>query len=179
MSQKSQSASPGPKPAAAQTEMAARDFAPAALPPASSALGPGLVVITGMAGAGKTQALHTFEDIGYFCIDNLPPALLTALVNLSGLSARPARRLAVVCDLRSQEFFFDLEKELRNLRESAVNFLLVFLDASDATLVTRYKETRRRHPLCEGDMTLLQGIIREREILSSIRETANYVIDST
>jgi UPF0042 nucleotide-binding protein len=145
----------------------------------SLGLGPNLVIITGMAGAGKTQALHTFEDIGYFCIDNLPPSLLMNLVTLSELSARPQRKLAVVCDLRSQEFFFELEEELRHLQEARISFLLLFLDAADAILITRFKETRRRHPLCSGDMTLLEGISQERAVLSNIRETAHFVIDST
>jgi len=140
---------------------------------------PGLVVITGMAGAGKTQALHTFEDIGYFCIDNLPPSLLLNLVTLAGIPGGESRKLAVVCDLRSGEFFGDLEKELEQLVELNVDFRLLFLDASDSTLLDRYKETRRRHPLCSGDMTLSEGIDLERERLDVIREMAHYVIDTT
>lgn len=140
---------------------------------------PGLVVITGMAGAGKTQALHTFEDIGYFCIDNLPPSLLLNLVSLTGLSGDTARRLAVVCDLRSREFFVDLDKELQQLSELQIGFSLLFLDASDNALLNRYKETRRTHPLCEGDMTLAEGIKLEREKLSSVISMADYVIDTT
>ncbi|MDR1358359.1 MAG: RNase adapter RapZ [Coriobacteriales bacterium] len=141
--------------------------------------GPGLVVITGMAGAGKTQALHMFEDVGYFCIDNLPPSLLFNLVSLAGLPTGTSRKLAVVCDLRSREFFVDLEKELEQLTERDVSFSLLFLDATDSALLTRYKETRRRHPLCEGDMTLTEGINLERETLSGVKEMANYVIDTT
>ncbi len=141
--------------------------------------GPRLVVITGMAGAGKTQALHTFEDVGYFCIDNLPPSLLINLVSLAGLPGSDSRKLAVVCDLRSQEFFLDLEKQLDRLAELNVSFNLLFLDATDTSLLTRYKETRRRHPLCEGAMTLMEGIQREREALSEVREVANYIIDTT
>lgn len=141
--------------------------------------GPQLVVITGMAGAGKTQALHTFEDAGYFCIDNLPPSLLINLVSLSGLPGGANRKLAVVCDLRSRELFSDLEKELVQLAELDVNFSLLYLDAADSSLLNRYKETRRRHPLCEDEMTLAEGIARERELLSSVREMADYVIDTT
>ncbi|MDR1089093.1 MAG: RNase adapter RapZ [Coriobacteriales bacterium] len=141
--------------------------------------GPGLVIITGMAGAGKTQALHMFEDVGYFCIDNLPPSLLFNLVSLAGLPTGTTRKLAVVCDLRSREFFVDLEKELEQLTERDVSFSLLFLDATDSALLTRYKETRRRHPLCEGDMTLREGINLERETLSGVKEMANYVIDTT
>ncbi|MDR2672901.1 MAG: RNase adapter RapZ [Coriobacteriales bacterium] len=146
---------------------------------AGEGTGPSLVVITGMAGAGKTQALHTFEDIGYFCIDNLPPSLLLNLVTLSGLPTKTERRLAVVCDLRSQELFSELQAELNHLSELEVSFSVIFLDATDESLLKRYKESRRRHPLCEGAMTLLDGISKEREALASIRETAHYVIDTT
>jgi UPF0042 nucleotide-binding protein len=141
--------------------------------------GPSLVIITGMAGAGKTQAMHTFEDIGYFCIDNLPPSLLLNLVSLSGLPASTNRKLAVACDLRSQEFFSELQDELDKLKEINVSYVIIFLDATDDSLLKRYKETRRRHPLCEGNMTLNDGIAKEREKLSSIREVSNYVIDTT
>lgn len=140
---------------------------------------PDLVIITGMAGAGKTQALHTFEDIGYFCIDNLPPSLLLNLVSLAGIPGGRSRRLAVVCDLRSGEFFVDLETILAQLSEVSVHFSLLFLDASDTSLLNRYKETRRRHPLCTGNMTLSDGIDLERKSLSAIAEMANYVIDTT
>ena len=140
---------------------------------------PRLVVITGMAGAGKTQALHTFEDVGYFCIDNLPPSLLLNLVSLAGLPSAATRKLAVVCDLRSREFFVDLQKEMEQLAGLEVNFNLLFFDASDSSLITRYKETRRRHPLCEGDMTLAEGIDLERKTLSGVKKMADYVIDTT
>jgi UPF0042 nucleotide-binding protein len=135
-----------------------------------------------MAGAGKTQALHTFEDVGYFCIDNLPPSLLINLVSLAGLtgsSGGAEHKLAVVCDLRSREFFTDLEKELEQLSGLNVDFSLLFLDATDRALLSRYKETRRRHPLCEGSMTLAQGIARERENLREVKEIAQYVIDTS
>jgi len=140
---------------------------------------PTIVVITGMAGAGKTQALHTFEDIGYFCIDNLPPSLLLNLVSLAGIPGGTSRKLAVVCDLRSGEFFADLEKVLLQLAELHVDFSLLFLDADDNALLNRYKETRRRHPLCSGTMTLSEGIDLERKHLSIVREMGNYVIDTT
>lgn len=142
-------------------------------------VGPRLVVITGMAGAGKTQALHTFEDLGYFCIDNLPPSLLLNLVSLAGLPGGTARKLAVVCDLRSREFFVDLEAELEQLVDLDVSYSLLFLDASDNSLLTRYKETRRRHPLCNDNMTLEEGINLERETLSGVKEMADYVINTT
>ncbi len=132
-----------------------------------------------MAGAGKTQALHTFEDIGYFCIDNLPPSLLLNLVSLAGIPGSRSRKLAVVSDLRSGEFFVDFETILAQLAKVNVDFSLLFLDASDASLLARYKETRRRHPLCTGDMTLSDGIDLERKSLSVIAEMANYVIDTT
>ncbi|MCL2807854.1 MAG: RNase adapter RapZ [Coriobacteriia bacterium] len=140
---------------------------------------PGLVVITGMAGAGKTQALHTFEDIGYFCIDNLPPSLLLNLVSLAGIPGGASRKLAVVSDLRSGEFFAELETVLGQLAELSVDFSILFLDAQDGSLLTRYKETRRRHPLCNDDMTLSEGIDLERKQLNAVREMASHVIDTS
>jgi UPF0042 nucleotide-binding protein len=141
--------------------------------------GPNLVIITGMSGAGRTEAMHTFEDMGYFCIDNLPPSLILNLVSLAGLPAGSPRRLAVVCDLRSKEFFGELNEELRHIREAGISYAIIFLDATDDALLTRFKESRRRHPLCDGGMTIVAGINRERELLVEAREMANFVVDTS
>ena len=142
--------------------------------------GPDLVVITGMSGAGRTEAMHAFEDLGYFCIDNLPPSLLINLVALAGISeGNSTRRLAVVCDLRAREFFPELLNELKRIDQMDLSYSVLFLDASDAELLTRYKTTRRRHPLCEGGMTISAGIQKERALLSDAREVANFVVDTT
>lgn len=147
------------------------------LDPAS--IGPDLIIITGMSGAGRTEAMHTFEDLGYFCIDNLPPSLLLNLVSLAGLNSGSPRKLAVVCDLRAKEFFSELAREMRRLDEMGITTKVLFLDSTDEQLLNRYKATRRRHPLCEGDMTILDGIHRERELLNEVRQTADYVLDTS
>lgn len=147
------------------------------LDPAS--IGPDLIVITGMSGAGRTEAMHTFEDLGYFCIDNLPPSLLLNLVSLAGLNSGSTRKLAVVCDSRAKEFFPELIRELEKLDEMGISTKVLFLDSTDAQLLNRYKTTRRRHPLCEGDMTILDGIKQERKLLEDVRKMADYVLDTS
>ncbi|MDR0499722.1 MAG: RNase adapter RapZ [Coriobacteriales bacterium] len=157
-------------------------------------LNPSLVIITGMAGAGRTEAMHTFEDMGYFCIDNLPPMLIQNLVALAGLKAiRPdsasvacsiadsgvVRKLAVVCDLRSQEFFLQLNDELARISARGISYSLVFLDANDDSLLARFKASRRKHPLCEGTMTISDGIRKERKAMASVRERADFIIDTS
>ena len=96
-----------------------------------TSFGPDLIIITGMSGAGRTEAMHTFEDIGYFCIDNLPPSLLMNLVSLAGLNTGTLRKLAVVCDLRAKEFFPELTAELAKLKEMGLSYTMLFLDSSD------------------------------------------------
>ncbi|MDR1421736.1 MAG: RNase adapter RapZ [Coriobacteriales bacterium] len=147
--------------------------------PEEAITGPDLVIITGMAGAGRTEAMHTFEDLGYFCIDNLPPSLLLNLVTLAGLPKGTKRKLAVVCDLRAKEFFSELSTELRHIAEAGVGYKVLFLDSRDDILLARFKETRRRHPLGDGGMTIVAGIRRERELLQTVREMADSVIDTS
>ncbi|WP_165045992.1 RNase adapter RapZ [Adlercreutzia sp. ZJ138] len=142
---------------------------------------PELVVLTGMSGAGRTEAMHSFEDLGYFCVDNLPSSLLGDLVDLEGMpgQADARRRIAVVCDMRNSEYFFSLRDELDKLKERGVKVRILFLDADDEKLVARYKSSRRRHPLCADGGSILQGIQRERELMYGLRELANNVIDTT
>ncbi len=141
--------------------------------------GPDLIVITGMSGAGRTEAMHTFEDLGYFCIDNLPPSLLTNLVSLAGLPSGSLRKLAVVCDLRTKEFFPELTSELHRLADCGLTYSVLFLDSTDDALLRRFKASRRRHPLCDGGMTIIAGIRKERQLLTEAQEIANFVIDTT
>ncbi len=145
----------------------------------TSITGPDLVIITGMSGAGRTEAMHTFEDIGYFCIDNLPPSLLSNLVSLAGLNSDSLRKLCIVCDLRAKEFFGELTGELLKLDESGLSRAMLFLDCSDDVLLSRFKATRRRHPLCDAGMTITTGIKRERKLLADARRMADYVIDTS
>ena len=142
-------------------------------------LEPNLVVITGMSGAGRTEAMHAFEDMGYFCIDNLPPSLLLNLVKLANLGSIGQRRLAVVCDIRSQEFFSELNTEITRIREDGYTLNVLFLDCDDTVLMARYKASRRRHPLATDQTTLGMAITQERDLLASVEELADYVIDTS
>ena len=146
---------------------------------ASVSQGPDLIVITGMSGAGRTEAMHTFEDLGYFCIDNLPPSLLMNLVSLAGLNTGALRKLAVVCDLRAKEFFPELTEELAKLKDMGLSYKVLFLDSSDEELLNRFKASRRKHPLCEGGMTIVAGIRKERELLTEAKQMADYVLDTS
>jgi UPF0042 nucleotide-binding protein len=138
-----------------------------------------LVVITGMSGAGRSEAMHTFEDLGYFCIDNLPPSFIPQLTDLAQLPGSRIQRLAVVCDVRGQAFFDQLAGELDALHERAIEHRVLFLEADRATLLNRFKETRRRHPLCEEGLSLGDGIDTERAALSPIRARADVVLDTS
>ena len=127
---------------------------------------PDVVVITGMSGSGRTQALHVFEDMGYFCIDNLPPRLILQLTELVGINSGVGRHLAVTCDLRSQGLFDEITESLSQLREHELSCQVVFLDTSDEVLMRRYDENRRRHPLAKPGESLASAISRERAQLS-------------
>ena len=142
---------------------------------------PDLVIVTGMSGAGRTEALHVFEDLGYFCVDNLPASLIANVVSLNrGTGGEEGgRKLALVCDARNGAFFGSLLDVLDELDDDGVDFRMVFLDADDPKLVSRYKSSRRRHPLCEDGTTIAQGIQRERSLLGAVRERADLVINTT
>lgn len=139
---------------------------------------PALVVITGMSGAGRSEAIHTFEDLGFFCIDNLPPSFLPQVVELASLPGSRIKRLAVVSDVRAKEFFDELLGELKGLEDAGHAYHLLFLEADDATLLRRFKETRRRHPLVADGESILDGIRAEREALAGIRARADVIIDT-
>ncbi len=141
-----------------------------------------LVVITGMSGAGRTEAMHSFEDLGYYCIDNLPPSLLISLVSSKDIPGQGEGKphLAVVCDARNRDYFVQLSGELAKLNDQGMEYRIIFLDSSDETLLSRYKASRRRHPMCtDNKMTIAQGIDAERALLSELRELANIIIDTT
>ncbi|KRM95852.1 glmZ(sRNA)-inactivating NTPase [Liquorilactobacillus aquaticus DSM 21051] len=137
-----------------------------------------LVVITGMSGAGKTVAVQSFEDLGYFCIDNMPPTLLPKFWELVRESGK-VNKVALVIDLRSRAFYDEIIELLNNLgSDNFIDTKILFLDASDGELVARYKETRRSHPLAmEG--RLMDGIKLERDLLSDIRAKAQLVVDTS
>jgi RNase adapter protein RapZ len=137
-----------------------------------------LVLITGYSGAGKSEAIAAFEDDGYFCVDNLPPRMIGSLGELFRHGGSGVRRAAVVSDVRGGEYFADLVAVLGELREGGLEPRLVFLEADEQTLLDRFKETRRRHPLAP-DGRVVEGIRRERAMLGPLRERADVVIDSS
>ena len=122
------------------------------------------LLITGMSGAGKTQVMRTLEDLGYFCVDNLPPTFIPKFIELCR-KKDDNTKLALVVDIRGGKFFNAFHEVLDQLTQKGVSYELVFLDAEDSTLIRRYKETRRRHPLA-GRKGLSADIQKEREILS-------------
>ncbi|HWR38782.1 MAG TPA: RNase adapter RapZ [Patescibacteria group bacterium] len=137
-----------------------------------------LVIITGMSGAGKTQVVRCLEDLGYFCVDNLPPALIPKFAELCSQSDGKVSRIALVVDIRGGEFFDTLVHVLEEMEKQGYVYEVVFLEASDATLIRRYKETRRRHPLAPNSR-ISDGISSERDRLEHIRGRATHIIDTS
>ncbi len=137
-----------------------------------------LVVITGFSGAGKSTAMAAFEDEGYFCVDNLPSEMIASLVDLFTHSGSKVAYAAIVSDLRAGSYFEGLSEALDRLKALGVNHRVLFLEAGDETLQTRYKETRRRHPL-SPDGSVAGGIARERQALAPLLARADTVIDTT
>jgi UPF0042 nucleotide-binding protein len=138
-----------------------------------------LVIITGFSGAGKSTAMAAFEDEGYFCVDNLPSEMIRSLVELFMHTGSKVQRAAVVSDVRGGTYFAEgFATMLDDLRASGVKYRVLFLDADEQTLLTRYKETRRRHPLAPSG-AVTEGIARERELLLPLRGRADVVIDTS
>ena len=136
------------------------------------------VIVTGMSGAGKTSVAHILEDIGYYCIDNMPPSLISNFVSLCQNSSLSMDKIAFVIDARSGERISDLSDELVTLKKGGHKCELLFLESSDEYIVKRYKETRRKHPHA-GNGRVEDGIKEERRLLSSLSEQADYVIDTS
>jgi UPF0042 nucleotide-binding protein len=137
-----------------------------------------LVVITGYSGAGKSEAIAAFEDGGYFCIDNLPPRMISSLGELFRHEGSGVRRAAVVSDVRGGDYFEELQEVLGQLTDAGLKPTVVFLEADEETLLDRFKETRRRHPLAPNGR-VLEGIRAEREVLGPLREQADVVMDTS
>ncbi|TYO94848.1 UPF0042 nucleotide-binding protein [Desulfallas thermosapovorans DSM 6562] len=137
-----------------------------------------MVIVTGISGAGKTQALRCFEDLGYFCVDNLPPTLIPKFAELCAQTNRNINNIALVVDIRGGEFFRDLTEVLDQLERGGIHYEVLFLEASDEVLVRRYKESRRRHPL-GTDGEVLRNIREERVLLEEIRGRAHKIIDTS
>lgn len=136
------------------------------------------VIITGMSGAGKSTVLKFFEDIGYFCVDNLPPSLIPKFIELCDKPNSEIERVAVGIDIRGGKLFDDFFTYLSEIKNENGCFEILFLDCSDDVLLKRYKETRRTHPLAKGER-IMAGILRERELLCDIRRKSDYIIDTS
>jgi UPF0042 nucleotide-binding protein len=135
------------------------------------------IIVTGLSGAGKSQAAKCLEDMGYFCVDNLPPSLIPKFAELCSAS-RSLRKVALVLDIRGEEIFGDLLDQLRVLDRERIPYRVIFLDASDDVLVRRFSETRRKHPLSDRGR-LVDSIIAERDELKPIRDVADVIIDTS
>ena len=139
-----------------------------------------LIIVTGLSGAGKSQAANSLEDMGYYCVDNIPPAIIPAFVDLSKRDSEGFSKLAVITDMRGGSMFEDIERVLKELKDSGIDYKILFLDASDDVLIHRYKENRRRHPLCDMEGVSLSDAVKlERSKLEKIRASADFVIDTS
>jgi RNase adapter protein RapZ len=136
------------------------------------------VVITGFSGAGKSQAMATFEDAGYFCVDNLPPEMIGSLAELFSHKGSKVEKAAVASDVRGGDYFDGLVKVLDEMEEHDVPYRLLYLEADEPTLINRFKETRRRHPLAEGG-SVESALRHERELLEPLKERADVSIDTS
>lgn len=136
------------------------------------------VIVTGMSGAGKTSVLKFLEDINFFCVDNLPPALLPKFAELCYEQEGEIERVAMGIDIRGGRLFNDLFEVLSDLQAKGYEYEILFLDASDEVLIKRYKETRRSHPLSRNG-SIQEGILKEREMLRDVKTKATYIIDTS
>ena len=136
------------------------------------------VVVTGMSGGGKSTALRMLEDVGFYCVDNLPVPLIEKFVELIAMPGSEVSKVALGLDVRADQPFEDAQKALMKLRENGYSFEILFMEASDQALLKRYQETRRLHPLSPGGR-VQDGILKERKILEAIRGRSDYVIETT
>lgn len=146
--------------------------------PMSGTTDPQLMIVTGMSGAGRSTAANVLEDQGWYVVDNLPPQLLPHLAELVEQGGEEGARLAAVVDVRSRTFFTDFREGLDRLRDAGWRPTVVFMDATDEALVRRFESVRRPHPL-QGDGRMLDGIVRERELLRDLRANADILIDTS
>lgn len=141
-------------------------------------IGMRFVVVTGMSGGGKSTVLKMLEDLGFYCVDNLPVPLIEKFVELIETPNGEISKVALGMDVRADQSFGDVQKILKKLKEDGYQFEILFMDASDNVLIKRYKETRRMHPLSQGDR-IENGVERERKILEGIKKESDYVIDTS
>ena len=135
------------------------------------------IIITGLSGAGKTQAIDCLEDMGYYCIDNMPPALIKSFIDLTA-GGKGIDKAAFIIDLRGGSLFDDLKESLDELKKDDIDYKILYLEASDRVLIRRYNETRRLHPLSEGG-SVSSGLKKEREMLQEVRNQADFIIDTS
>jgi UPF0042 nucleotide-binding protein len=137
------------------------------------------IIITGLSGAGKSRALNSLEDIGFYCADNMPPALIPKFAEICLQTSGKINNVAIVTDVRGGALFSGLFDNLDELRRQGGDYKILFLDANDSVLVRRFKETRRRHPLLKPGGTVSEAITLEREMLRPARERADFIIDTS
>ncbi len=139
-----------------------------------------LIIITGMSGAGKSNAVNALEDTGFYCVDNIPAKLISKFIELCVGAAATMERIALVIDVRGRERFSSLSSSLEELDAAGQSYKILFLDCQDTAIMHRYKETRRRHPLMdEGCSTIEEALAQERRLLEPARRRADYIIDTT
>ncbi len=136
------------------------------------------IIVTGLSGAGKTQAIRSLEDLGYFCVDNLPPTLIPKFAEACYQTDGKIDKIALVIDIRGGKFFDDLFESLNNLKNEGYKYEILFLDASDEVLIKRFKESRRKHPLAP-DGRILNGILLEKNKLREVKDRADTIIDTS
>ena len=137
------------------------------------------IIVSGMSGAGKSTVLGVLEDMGYFCMDNVPPDLFINAINIMTHPSVNRKKFASVIDVRTGEAFIDIGRVISELKTMNIDVKIIFLDANDTVLLNRYNLTRRRHPLSDGKTPLKELIAKERELLSSVKEMASYTLDSS
>ena len=138
-----------------------------------------LVIVTGMSGAGKSTVATVLEDIGYYCVDNIPPRIITAFVDMSHKGAEGLERLAIVTDMRGGELFKDITEVLDKLDGDVDDIKILFLEAEVGELVRRYKENRRSHPMISENVSLTEAVSEEKNVLADIRQRADYILNTT
>ncbi len=138
-----------------------------------------LLIVTGMSGAGKSQAANALEDMGFYCVDNIPPTIIPNFIDLASQSGEKLKRIAIVTDVRGGNLFTEISAVLKDLKDNNIDFKILFLDAGDEVLIHRYKENRRKHPLNNADISLSDAVKTERMILAGLRSCADFTIDTS
>ena len=136
------------------------------------------IIVTGLSGAGKSQAMKSMEDLGFYCVDNLPPSLIPKFAELCFHARGDIEKIALVIDIRGGKFFDDIFESLEAIKKQGFYYEILFLEASDETLIKRFKETRRNHPL-SPDGRIMDGIDAEREKLTKLKSNARYIVDTS